>query len=72
MPSVIRQRKWMPILMVLVSLMFGVLACGGSTDDESQNVREAPPTAEEVAEEDSQEDKSTGTEGGGATVSGDA
>jgi hypothetical protein len=72
MPSVMRQRKWMPILIVLLSLMIGVLACGGSTDDESQNVREAPPTVEEVAEEDSQEEKSTETEDGGATVSGDA
>ena len=72
MPSVIGQRRWMPILIVLLSLMFGVLACGGSTDDESQNVREAPPTVEEIAEEDSQEEKSTGAEGGGASVSGDA
>lgn len=72
MPRVIRQRKWMPILIVLLSLMFGVLACGGSTDDESTSVREAPPSVEEVAGEDSQEDNSTGAEGGGASVSGDA
>ena len=72
MPSVIRQRKWMPILIVLLSLMFGVLACGGSTDEESQNVREAPPTVEEVADEESQEDKSTETEGGVASVIGSA
>lgn len=72
MPSVFRQRKWIPILFVLLSLMFGVLACGGSTDDESQTVREAPPSVEEVAGEDSQEDKSTGNEDEGASVSGDA
>ena len=73
MPKVIRQRKWMPILIVLLSLIFGVLACGGSSDDETRNVREAPPTLEEVAGEDPQEDKSTGTEGGETpSVSGDA
>ena len=72
MPSVFRQRKWISILFVLLSLMFGILACGGSTDDESQTVREAPPSVEEVAGEDSQEDKSTGNEDEGASVSGDA
>ena len=73
MPSILRQRKWMPILIVLLSLTFAALACGGSTDDDSQNVREAPTLVEEVAGDSSQEDKSTGTEDGETiSVSGDA
>lgn len=73
MPSVLRRRKWMPIFLVLVSLTFAVLGCGGSTDDDSRRGRVATPPDEEAVVEVPQEDKSNETDGGeSASISGDA